>query len=169
MIDILLRDLRQPEYLHVLLNPLPVYGLAMGWIGLLIAIFLRSRPAKIATLVIVFISAAAAWPVSELGDQAYDRVLTMTDDDGHAWLDEHRHRADELIYVFYALAALSAAAIALPVKWPKSSVPLAIAVLLLGAVAIGMGGYIGYAGGKIRHKEFRNVPAPAKRPAEEHD
>ena len=26
----------------------------------------------------------------------------MTDDDGHAWLDEHQRRADQLIYFFYA-------------------------------------------------------------------
>lgn len=167
MIDILLRDLRQPEYFHVLLNPLPVYGLAMGWIGLLISVFLRSRPARIATLAVVLLSAASAWPVYEFGEQGYDRVLSMTDDDGHAWLDEHQHRAEDLIYFFYALAVLSAAAIALPMKWPRSSTPLAIAVLLLGAAAIGMGGYIGYAGGKIRHKEFRNVPAPPKRPEEQ--
>ena len=169
MIDMLLRDLRQPEYIHVLINPLPVYGLAMGWIGLLIAIVLRSRPAKIATLAIILISAASAWPVYEFGEQAYDRVLTMTDDDGHAWLDEHMHRAEQLIYVFYALAVLSAAAIAAPIKWPKSSTLLAISVLLVGAVARGAGGYIAHAGGKIRHREFRNELAPPLRPGQEHD
>ena len=47
MIDTLLRDLRQPEYIHVLLNPLPVYGLLAGLIALLIAILLHSRAAKI--------------------------------------------------------------------------------------------------------------------------
>lgn len=169
MIDILLRDLRQPEYIHVLINPLPIYGLAMGWIGLIIAILLRSRTAKIATLAIILISAASAWPVYEFGEQAYDRVLTMTDDDGHAWLDEHMHRAEQLIFVFYALAILSAAAIAIPIKWPKSSGLLAIAVLLLGAIALGMGTYIAHAGGKIRHREFRNEPAPPPRPADERD
>src|ERR1700720_2572600 len=92
MIDILLRDLRQPEYIHVLINPLPVYGLGLGLIGLIIALLLRSRPAKIATLTIVLISAASAWPVYEFGEQGYDRVLSMTDDDGRAWLDEHRDR-----------------------------------------------------------------------------
>lgn len=166
MIDTLLRDLRQPEYIHVLLNPLPVYGLLVGWIGLLIAIFLRSRYAKIATLAIIMISAASAWPVYEFGEQAYDRVLTMTDDDGHAWLDEHMHRADQFIYVFYALAVLSALAIFAPIKWPKSSGLLAIAVLLLGGIAIGMGAYIAKAGGKVRHREFRNEPPPPLRPVE---
>jgi hypothetical protein len=166
MIDILLRNLRQPEYIHVLINPLPVYGLAMGWLGLVIALFLRSRRAQIATLGIVLMSAASAWPVFEFGEQAYDRVLTMADDDGHAWLDEHQHRAEQFIYFFYALALLSAAAIALPIKWPRSSLPFTIAVLLLGALVLGMGGYIAYAGGKIRHREFRNE-SPPKKPAQE--
>ena len=43
MIDVLMRDLRQPEYIHVLINPVPVYGLAVALIGLVIAILLRSR------------------------------------------------------------------------------------------------------------------------------
>jgi hypothetical protein len=169
VIDTLLRDLRQPEYIHVLINPLPIYGLAMGWVGLTIAFFLRSRPAQIATLAILLICAGSAWPVFEFGEQGYDRVLTMTDEGGHAWLDEHMHRAEPFIYVFYALAVLSAAAIAIPIKWPKLAVPLAISVLLLGALAIGMGGYIAQAGGKIRHREFRNEPPPPKRAEHEHD
>jgi hypothetical protein len=30
-------------------------------------------------------------------------------------------------------------------------------------VALGCGGYIAYAGGKVRHREFRNVPPPPKK------
>jgi hypothetical protein len=166
MIDALLRDLRQPEYVHVLINPLPIYGLAMGWIGLIIAAILRSRRAQIATLAIVLIASASAWPVFEFGEDAYDPVLSMENETGQAWLEAHKHRAEELIYYFYALAALSAVAIVLPIYRPKSSLPLLIAVLLSGAVVLGMGGYIAYAGGKIRHREFRNVPPPPKPPAE---
>ena len=157
---------RQPEYVHILINPLPIYGLAMGWIGLIIALFLRSRPAQIATLALVLISAASAWPAYEFGEEGYDRVLSMTDDDGHAWLDEHQHRAEQLIYFFYALAGLSAIAIALPIKWPKTSTALVIATILLGVIVLAMGSYIAYAGGKIRHKEFRTEPPPPKRTTE---
>src|ERR1700747_2869909 len=131
--ETLLRDLRQPEYIHGLLNPLPVYGLLVGWVGLVIALALRSRRAQIATLTLVLLSSVSAWPVYEFGEQGYDRVLSMTDEDGQAWLDEHMHRAEDLIWGFYVLAALSAFAIAAPIKWPKSSVPLAIAAILLGA------------------------------------
>jgi hypothetical protein len=167
MIAALVRDLRQPEYIHVLLNPLPVYGLLVGWIGLVIALILRSRRAQIATLILVLLSSVSAWPVYEFGEQGYDRVLAMTDDDGGAWLDEHMHRGEELIWVFYVLAALSALAIAAPIKWPKSSVTLALAVILLGAVTLGSGTYIAYAGGRVRHREFRNESPPPKRPERE--
>jgi len=160
MIDGFLRGLRQPEYVHVLLNPLPVYGLLISWIGLIAALISKSRRAHIVTLILVFITSISAWPVYEFGEQGYDRVLAMTDDDGHAWLDEHQERAQKMIYLFYLVAALSAAAIVVPLRWPKLSIPLAIAVVLLGAITLGSGFYIAYAGGKIRHREFRNEPAP---------
>ena len=168
MIDTLLRDLRQPEYIHLLINPLPIYGLLMGWIGLVIALSLKSRHAQVATLALVLITSASAWPAYEFGEQAYDRVLSMADEDGKAWLDAHQDRAEDLIYFFYALALLGVLAITLPIKWPKSSTPLVIAVIFFGAVTLGIGGYIAYAGGKIRHREFRNERAPAKKPDEEH-
>ena len=168
MIGGFIRGLRQPEYVHVLLNPLPVYGLLTAWIGLIIAFFLKSRRAQIATLALVLISAASAWPVYEFGEQSYDRVLSMTDEPGEAWLNEHQRRGEQLIYIFYALALLSAAAIVLPMRWPRSSAALTITVILLGAIALGSGSYIAYAGGKVRHREFRNEPAPPNRPQEEH-
>jgi len=161
MIDGFLRGLRQPEYVHVLLNPLPVYGLLVSWIALIAALISKSRRAHIVTLILIFVTSISAWPVYEFGEEGYDRVLAMTDDDGHAWLDEHQVRGQKLIYVFYALAVLSAAAIVVPLRWPKSSVPLALVVVLLGAAALGSGCYIAYAGGKVRHREFRNEPAPA--------
>src|SRR5436189_3392351 len=134
MIDTVLRDLRQPEYVHVLLNPLPVYGLLIAWLGSIIALILKSRRAQIIALLLVLISSFSAWPVYEFGQQAYDRVLSMADEDGRAWLDEHRERGEDLIWIFYALIALSAIAIAAPIKWPRSSLPLAVAVVLLSAV-----------------------------------
>jgi len=160
MIDGFLRGLRQPEYVHVLLNPLPVYGLLISWIALIAALISKSRRPHIVTLILIFVTSISAWPAYEFGVEGYDRVLAMTDDDGHAWLDEHQARGQKLIYVFYALAVLSAAAIVVPLRWPKSSVPLALVVVLLGAAALGSGCYIAYAGGKIRHREFRNEPAP---------
>lgn len=161
MFETILRDLAQPEYVHVLLNPLPVYGLAVGLIGLFIATCIRSRAATVVALVVVLISAASAWPVYEYGEQAYDRVLTIADNDGQAWLALHKQRAENLIWLFYALAILSTVAVVAPVRWPGLSTWLALAVLVLGVITLGSGGYIAYAGGRIRHREFR-TEAPSK-------
>lgn len=166
MIATLIQDLSQPEYIHVLINPLPVYGLAMGVIGLIIAIIQRSRRAQIATLALVLLSGAIAWPVVHYGEEGYDRVLSMADDQGQAWLKVHEHRADELAWSFYGLAGLAAIAIFAPMKWPKTAMTLSIITLLVSFAVLVVGGYIAYAGGRIRHREFRNEPAPSV-PAEQ--
>lgn len=168
MIETILRDLRQPEYLHVLLNPLPIYGLLVALFGLIAATYLRSRGGQLTALVLIFASALSVWPVTYHGDQAYDRVLSLADEDGQAWLKAHEHRADELIYFYYALALISAAAIFAPKKWPKSAQPLVFATMLLAVVSLGAGMYIAYAGGKIRHREFRTVPPPKTPESESH-
>jgi disulfide bond formation protein DsbB len=161
MIASFLKDLSQPEYVHVLINPLPVYGLAMGVIGLIIALIQRSRHAQVATLALIVFSGAIAWPVVHYGEEGYDRVLSLSDDQGQAWLKVHEHRADELVWFFYTLAVVAAAAILAPIKWPKSAMALTLISLLLSFAVFGMGGYIAYAGGRIRHREFRNSPAPS--------
>jgi hypothetical protein len=38
MLESVLKGLEQPEYIHVLINPLPVYGLAMGLVALMIGL-----------------------------------------------------------------------------------------------------------------------------------
>src|SRR5688572_13929169 len=120
MIETLLRDLRQPEYLHVLLNPLPIYGLLVALLGLIAATYLRSRGGQLNALILIFASSLSAWPVAYHGEQAYQRVLVEVDEPGRAWLEAHEHRAEELIYFFYALALITATAIFAPKKWPRT-------------------------------------------------
>lgn len=164
MSEALLRELQQPEYLHVLLNPLPLYGLGVALFGLIAATYLASRAGQVTALVLVFATAISAWPVAYHGDRAYDRVLSMADDDGQGWLKAHVHRADQLIYLYYALAALAAAAIFVPKKWPRATRPLVVSTILLAIVSLGAGTYVAHAGGKIRHREFRSGPPPKTDP-----
>jgi hypothetical protein len=98
--------------------------------------------------------------VAHFGEAAYDRVLSLTNDQGAAWLKVHMHRADEFIWCFYLLAGVAALAILVPMMWPRASLTLAAVTFLCSLVVLGMGGYIAYAGGKVRHREFRNEPAP---------
>lgn len=161
-----LRLIQQPEYLHSLLNPLPIYGTALGIVALAISLFLRDRRSQIPALAIVFLAAASAWPVAYYGHEAYDRVLSMADPDGSAWLASHGDRADKFIWLFYLLAAVAAAALIASIRLPRLATVLVSVTLALAVICLTAAAYIAYAGGKIRHREFRNEPPPPK-PLEE--
>ena len=132
MLEGFLKGLEQPEYIHVLINPLPVYGLAMGLVALMIGLALRSREARTGAFALILIAAASAWPVFHYGQQGYDRVKGMSDSEGGKWLEEHMRRGEQLIYVFYALGALALVSIGAEWKRPKAALPLAITTLAVG-------------------------------------
>ena len=90
----MLQTLKQPEYFHVLLNPMPVYGLACGLLGLIVALILKSRPAQIVALVLVFCACASVWPVVRTGHRGYDRVYSMSNGDGQRWLEVHADQGE---------------------------------------------------------------------------
>lgn len=153
-------ELQQPEYLHVLLNHLPIHGLAIAVLGLALALAWRSRPAQVLALALVLINSAAAWPVYASGERGYKAVRGLADDDGVDFLDEHQERAEKTIWLFAVLAGLAAIAIAVPHWWPRAATPLAATTFLAAIGLVGVAGYIAYPGGKIRHPELRPTPPP---------
>src|SRR5438309_96630 len=64
----------KPEYLHVLLNPLPAYGLMVGILVLLAGFLFKHRVLRIAGMVIVAVCAASAWPVLYFGQHGYNSL-----------------------------------------------------------------------------------------------
>jgi len=165
--NILRQHLSDPEYIHILINPLPVYGLAVGMLALVLALILRNQRVTIAALILVFVCALSAWPTYHYGESAYDRVKAVSDPAGEQWLDEHMARGEKMIWLFYVLAGVAAIGVGAVVKWPRTSFVIAVGTLVLGSATLGTGGYIAYAGGHVRHKEFRFEPPPVSR-AEEH-
>ena len=162
-----LQQLKQPEYVHVLLNPLPVYAMASGILALVVALILRSRPAQITAFIVVIVAALSAWPVGEYGERAYDRVYSMSNKDAQEWLDVHAHRDDIGEWVFYVTAGVAVAALIAPRFRPRLQLPLALATLVFAVASFGTGAWISHAGGKIRHSEFRNGPPPNPVPHEQ--
>jgi hypothetical protein len=156
------------EHVHVLLNHLPVTGLAMAILALALALTHRSRKVEIVALILVFVAAASTWPVNLAGQRAYRTIREMTDGPGTAWLDLHMDRAEKAAPAFYALALLAVAAIALPHKWPRANRPLIIATFALALLCEAAGGWIALAGGNVRHPEFRSRPTPESKPDEQH-
>jgi hypothetical protein len=91
----------------------------------------------------------------------------LSDDAGVKWLDEHMARGEKLIWAFYVLAGVAAIGVVAVAKWPRGSFAISVLTLVLGTTTLGIGGYIAYAGGHVRHREFRFEPPPEAK-AEEH-
>src|SRR5207249_2891843 len=95
-------------------------------------------------------------------------VKSMSDPTGEQWLDEHMARGEKMIWLFYVLAGVAAVGVGAVLKWPRTSFPITVGTLVLAGVTLGTGGYIAYAGGHVRHREFRFEAPPPPRMAEHH-
>jgi hypothetical protein len=116
---------------------------------------LRSRPAQITALVITLIAAASAYPVLVSGQRAYKTIRGIADDTGAEALDDHMDRAEKTIGLFYVLALVALAGLLVPIKWPKTGLPLTATTLVFALVCFGLSLYIAQVGGRVRHPEFR--------------
>jgi len=146
---------KQPEYIHILLNHFPLTGLAAALLALLTAVVCRNRVAMRIGLGLVGLMAFSAWPVSEYGEKGYDRVYAMSDEEGQASLKEHAELAKRWVGLYYAVAAIAGLGLEFSWKWPKSLLPVGVAVILLSGLCLTKGFQIASEGGEIRHKEFR--------------
>lgn len=86
--------LGKAEYLHVLLNPIPIYGTAFGAL-LLALIFITPNDGVRATgLGLLLGTALLVVPTVQLGQTAYDRMYETVPLEGQAWLDVHMERGE---------------------------------------------------------------------------
>src|SRR5260370_9270004 len=81
--------LQKPEYIHVALNHLPIYGTILGALALAISLVLRSRAAQITALIITLLAATSAYPLLVTGRSASDPIPSIADDTAAEALHEH--------------------------------------------------------------------------------
>lgn len=153
--EALFKALQQPEYVHVLLNHLPIIGLATGLLVLLIAFFQKSRSTASAAFGVIFLMSLSVIPVSEFGEKAVDQVEGLMDKTGRSWLNEHGSRADRIEWLYFATAAAAFGGLLAPRFLPKCTPFFLWGTLLIGSAALAGGIWTASAGGKIMHREFR--------------
>lgn len=153
--------LKKPEYIHVLINPIPIFGMGLGLLFLLIAWFRPAEGLVAAGLAIVIATGLLTYPTVKLGQNAYDRMYQTLPLEGQMWLDVHMDRAEKFQYLFYLAALLAAATF-----WARRHRPAAVRRLMLATMATSglcaaLVGLIAHAGGQVNHAEFREGPPPA--------
>lgn len=157
----LISKLKKPEYIHVLINPIPIFGMGLGLLFLVIA---RLRPADglvEAGLAIIIATGAITFPTIMLGQKAYDRLYPTLPLDGQMWLDVHMDRAEKFQYLFYLAAVLAAGVLLTRRSRPLAAQRLMLATMAASGLCAGLAGLIAHAGGQVQHSEFRESAPPA--------
>lgn len=144
-----------PEYIHVVINHLPIEGLLMGIIGLVLSLIFSNKGAKLVSLSLILISSLSVMPISYTGEQAYERIETRLDKVGEHYLEEHEERAEKAEPALYVTAVLALLTMLTVAKAPKFSKVATNTTLIASCIAFGMCGWAAQAGGKIAHEEFR--------------
>jgi len=152
--------LNRPEYIHATINHFPLIGLFVAMLALAIGLVTKSRPIILTSLALVAAMALSIWPVYAYGESAFDRVLSMADEGGEAFLKYHAELAHRWAFLYYLTAGVAALGFGLSWKWPRALMPAGIAAIGLAILALSAGIAIAHAGGEVRHREFRSGPPP---------
>jgi hypothetical protein len=152
--------LNRPEYVHTALNHFPLIGLFVALALLTTALVLRHRMMTLTGLAFVCLLALSVWPVFAFGESAYDRVLSMSDEPGEAFLKYHAALAHRWVILYYVTAGIAALSFGVSWKWPRVTFAGGIVSVLCGIAALIAGIVIAQAGGEVRHREFRSGPPP---------
>ncbi|MFO0690650.1 MAG: hypothetical protein U0900_18255 [Myxococcota bacterium] len=149
-----------PAYRHLLLNHLPITGLAVSACVLGWGVF-EDRWASIGLgLVLCLLTSGSAIAVLQTGDAAYPQLFDQLDGHGQGWLDHHAFVAERWGRLLPANAALAAAALAIGARRLAWRRRLGGLVLATSVVALAGGVVVAEAGGKIRHVELRTSNPP---------
>ncbi|MEZ5277647.1 MAG: hypothetical protein R3F07_14805 [Opitutaceae bacterium] len=158
--------LDQPEYVHVFLHSLPILGLAVAVVALVLGLIFKGQGSVTIGLLLIALTSGSAYFVYESGEGAEHRLEDALDKESRAWLKEHESRAEVPIYLYYVTAFVAVVAMVMRPIVPGFARGATWATLALACLSIAGGAWIGYAGGRIRHPELRDGPAPLQPPSE---
>jgi hypothetical protein len=169
-----------PEHLHVILNHVPMIGIAASGIPLLYGLIGKQRHAVIVGLSMLVIFAAFTPLVVTFGEEAEERfhdnaaLAAMIDAAGMEWMHTHEDRAEPVAIIVYIAGGLGLLGLLATIARKKLQAAAAIVALIGCVVSVGGMAWVADAGGKIRHPEFRATPdagppGAAGSEADEHD
>jgi len=126
-------SLRDAEYLHLMLENLPLYGVLCGVLTLLVAHFAGEKKSRLLGLLLITACCASVWPYQDLRAKAEPRIVATRDPALKPLIDQQTERRASFNWAFYAMAAVAGVTLALQVAGKGK--PL-ILLTLAGAVAI---------------------------------
>lgn len=145
--------------LHLVLNHLPVVGLALGALALLGSFLLRRQEAIRLSLVILVVTGLAAIPAFLTGEPAEDGVERLAGvSKGN--IEAHEEAAELGIGFGIGAGVLALIALVGGARKPALATPLTALALVGSMAAAGVLGWVAHLGGLIRHPEISSAAPP---------
>jgi len=104
-------SLGDAEYLHLLLEPLPLFGLGFALLLLIAAFLMRDGKIRVLALITLIASAASVQPYQAMRTKSEPRILALQDPSFHAITLAQSDRRKSAAWLYYAIAAWGAIAL----------------------------------------------------------
>jgi hypothetical protein len=101
------QSIRDPEYLHLLLEPLPLYGLGLGLVVFVVAFVFGEKRSRLLGLGLICISCASVWPYTDLREKATPRIIATRPIEYAGVIREQTERRLNWNWPYYAMTVLS--------------------------------------------------------------
>lgn len=124
-------NIRDPEYLHLLLEPLPLFGLGLGLTFVIVSFVFSEVRSRMLALAVICLSCASVWPYVDLRDKATPRILATRAPEFSQLIQEQTQRRKDWSWPYYLMAVLSLAAL-FGSRSPKGR-PVLLLVVVFGA------------------------------------
>lgn len=101
-------SVRDPEYLHLVLESLPLYGLGIGLLFLVVAQVSGEAKSRLFALLVITLSSASVWSYQVLREEASPRILATRDPALGPLIQDQTERRARYAWAYYTLAAVGA-------------------------------------------------------------
>ena len=164
-LDRITAALRDPEYLFLVLEPLQIWGIAFGLVGLVITWFLKNEKLQVASLIVVVISALSVLPYLQARKTAQVRIEKVYSASYAARAQEFSKNTAarlESRWIYLALAGIAGAAILVGPRRNRLGMGLALGCAAFALHGISQGLWMHYQDSLAYHPNLKQNEAPVK-------
>lgn len=157
--------LQDPEYLFLVLEPLQVWGVAFGLIGLVVTYFLKNEKLQVVSLSLIVVSALSVLPYLHARGSAQTRIEKVYEVSAPSRAKGfHANTSDRLEHrwVYLALAGIAGAAVLVGPRRNRLGFALAAGSVAFSLYAINYGLWMHYQDSLAYHPNLKQNEAPVK-------
>ncbi len=107
------QSVRDPQYAHLLLESLPLYGLGIGLTFLIMAFLVGEKKTRLLALGVITLSCASVWPYLSFLLEATPRILATRPVSFGQMIEKQTQLRQDTAWVYYLVAGISLLAMAL--------------------------------------------------------